>query len=494
MVRIQQVWVRRAACALMVAAGLLVPRVAAAQVVVDARIVDFVPSADHGAVSVDGEPIVQSYMMLIYRAGTTTLVATVDLGKPAKGGDGRIALDFVARLASPLATGVDYEARVAAIGPGGTTKSTLSNVFSYSAACAPTVSATSASVGSSASSGSVNVSAGSGCAWTATSAVGWITIAAGASGTGSGTVSFNVAANSSTTYRTGILTIAGHAYTVTQAGTVDCTYAITPLSKSAAAAGDSGVISVTAGASCAWTASSTASWLTVTSGSSGTGFGSVNYSVAANTGASRTASLLVAGKIFTVAQSGGGPCTYSISPSAKAVGRSGESFNVTVTTDAACSWSAASTNLWMRVTAGSLGKGNGTVGVTVGANLIPSERTGTMIIAGQTFTVIQEEATCTYSVTPGAPTFGSAGGTIPLWVGTYDACSWTASASAAWVSIPTTTRLGWGIVNLTVSPNTSGSARTTTIVVAGKSVTVTQSGTTSGPTTPRNFRIVSGGS
>ena len=40
----------------------------------------------------------------------------------------------------------------------------------------------------------VAVTAGSGCAWTAASNVGWITITEGASGTGSGTVGFAVAA------------------------------------------------------------------------------------------------------------------------------------------------------------------------------------------------------------------------------------------------------------------------------------------------------------
>jgi hypothetical protein len=46
----------------------------------------------------------------------------------------------------------------------------------------------------------------------------FITVTAGASGTGSGTVSYSVAANTATTSRTGTLTIAGQTFTVTQAG------------------------------------------------------------------------------------------------------------------------------------------------------------------------------------------------------------------------------------------------------------------------------------
>ncbi len=53
----------------------------------------------------------------------------------------------------------------------------------------------------------MTVTAGSGCAWTATSNAGFLTITSGASGSGNGTVNYSVAAASSS--RTGTLTIAG---------------------------------------------------------------------------------------------------------------------------------------------------------------------------------------------------------------------------------------------------------------------------------------------
>src|SRR5205085_2296676 len=59
-----------------------------------------------------------------------------------------------------------------------------------------------------------------------------------------------------------------------------------------------------AGSGCAWTASSGASWVTITSGASGSGNGTVGYSVAANTGAARSATLTIATKTFTVNQAG----------------------------------------------------------------------------------------------------------------------------------------------------------------------------------------------
>jgi hypothetical protein len=60
---------------------------------------------------------------------------------------------------------------------------------------------------------------------------------------------------------------------------------------------------VTAGTGCAWTASSNAAWITITSGASGNGNGSVAFSVTQNTGKKdRTDTLTIAGRTFTIKQ------------------------------------------------------------------------------------------------------------------------------------------------------------------------------------------------
>jgi uncharacterized protein (TIGR03437 family) len=56
------------------------------------------------------------------------------------------------------------------------------------------------------------------CSWNATSNSAWLTITSGASGTGNGRVNFAVAANPDPAIRTGMLTIAGLTFTVTQSG------------------------------------------------------------------------------------------------------------------------------------------------------------------------------------------------------------------------------------------------------------------------------------
>jgi C1A family cysteine protease len=61
-----------------------------------------------------------------------------------------------------------------------------------------------------------------------------------------------------------------------------CTYTLSPTSKTFTDKGGKGSLSVTTGAGCAWTASESADWVSITSGASKTGSGTVNYTVTSN--------------------------------------------------------------------------------------------------------------------------------------------------------------------------------------------------------------------
>jgi hypothetical protein len=82
--------------------------------------------------------------------------------------------------------------------------------------CAYAVSATSTNVSASAASGSFGVTTSNGCAWAANTGSAWIHTSS--SGTGNGTVSYTVDANSSTNSRSGSITVQSHTFTVTQDG------------------------------------------------------------------------------------------------------------------------------------------------------------------------------------------------------------------------------------------------------------------------------------
>jgi hypothetical protein len=271
------------------------------QSIMDAKRVEFTPSADHSIVDASGNALVTSYSMTIFKAGATTPVQTLNLGKPSVGTDGFIRLDFSLLLTSPLATGISYEALIEAVGPGGRSGGTRTNTFGYTPTCtAPAISATSQSFAAAGGTGSVTVTTSGGCAWTASSPQSWVTITSGAMGSGSGSVAFKVTANSSTTSRSATLTIAGKAFTVSEAGT-GCSSTVAPMSLTTTATKFTGTLTITAPAGCAWSASSPVSWITVSG--SGSGNGTASFTLLANTtGAARSTTLTVAGKTVSVSQ------------------------------------------------------------------------------------------------------------------------------------------------------------------------------------------------
>ena len=79
---------------------------------------------------------------------------------------------------------------------------------------------------------------------------------------------------------------------------------------------------------------------------------------------------------------------FGLSAPNQTVPLSGGNGSVNVITDASCQWSAVSNDSFIDITSGSSGTGNGTVNFTVDPSAGP--RSGTLTIAGLTFTVNQE--------------------------------------------------------------------------------------------------------
>jgi hypothetical protein len=135
----------------------------------------------------------------------------------------------------------------------------------------------------------------------------------------------------------------------------------------------------------------------------------VTFNVAVNPAAARTGTLTIAGQAFTVSQASSGSsgtpsppppplppppppppsnCSYAISPTEEGIKEKGGSLTVVVSAGAGCQWTATSHESWIVITQGASGSGNGTVGFDVHSG---KKRTGTLTIAGQTFTVHQNK-------------------------------------------------------------------------------------------------------
>jgi hypothetical protein len=158
------------------------------------------------------------------------------------------------------------------------------------------------------------------CTWGATSTASWLEVLGG-SGTGSGAFSFVVAEHLSTSSRSAqLLVTSGSAppvsITITQSGYGLCAAPeqLSPESASTSSASGSGVVEIaTPTGTCAWEAMVTSGgeWLSIVSGGSGIGAGTLGYAFAENLGSTSRIGVITlsGGGTFTLTQSGSvGPC------------------------------------------------------------------------------------------------------------------------------------------------------------------------------------------
>jgi hypothetical protein len=209
----------------------------------------------------------------------------------------RILLDTALNISS---FGEDEQGELYVVNLGGT----VSKIVSV-APCTYALSPSGQNFASGGGTGSVAVTADTGCAWTAASNASWVHVTSGSSGGGAGTVGYAVDVNTSTSARAGALTIAGQTFPVNQSGSAGCSFSISPVRATLSGAGGSGSVSVSATPGCGWTAVSGDPWITITSGATGSGAGTVTYSVDPYTGrqGNRNGTIRIAGQTLTVRQS-----------------------------------------------------------------------------------------------------------------------------------------------------------------------------------------------
>ena len=143
---------------------------------------------------------------------------------------------------------------------------------------------------------------------------------------------------------------------------------------------------------CAWTAASNDSWLTITSGASGNGNGSVAFSVAFNPFNVRSGSLTIARQTFSVQQATS--CVFTLNRTTISVPpdpRPGVTRTLRVTTSGPqCDWTASTPDSWITIVTGSNYVGTKDVDISATPNTTGKKRTGTLLVAGQPVAVEQQ--------------------------------------------------------------------------------------------------------
>ncbi|HEV3199692.1 MAG TPA: BACON domain-containing carbohydrate-binding protein, partial [Bryobacteraceae bacterium] len=267
---------------------------------------------------------------------------------------------------------------------------------------------------------------------------------------------------------------------VNQLGGV-CNNTLSAGSASVGPAAVAGSVFVSSPPGCAqWVASSAVSWVTITGGATGTGNGRVDFSVSANGGLPRSATLAIAGQSFVINQLNG--CLFGIAPVKASVAAGGGGGSISVgALSSTCGWTAAAdpNSSWLAINGSGTGTGPGTVSYTAAPNMSGTGRTGTILVAGQTFTVIQAGTTCNFSLAQSVRAFPAVGGIGTATVQAPAGCVWQSTSSTVpWVTINAADGSGNGTVSYTVQPNPGTAAsRTGTLIVAGQMYAVTQAGT-----------------
>ena len=186
-----------------------------------------------------------------------------------------------------------------------------------------------------------------------------------------------------------------------------CTFNLSATSVTIGAAGGPGSISVSTGSQCSWTASTGASWITIASGRTGMGPGSIGFAFTSNFDAARQGIIEVrwptptAGQNVRVAQEG---CDYGLYPLTFSVPAGGGNFGFDVysfSTDEGycgfvgptgrgkCWWSAQSAASWITVLTKMPTNGEDRVVFRVAPNGSTTPRTASITVGNRTLYIGQ---------------------------------------------------------------------------------------------------------
>jgi len=264
-----------------------------------------------------------------------------------------------------------------------------------------------------------------------------------------------------------------------------CTYTLSQATFNVGAGDATGALTGLAGVitdpACPWTAQSQATWLHVNLGQSGTGTGSVGWSIDRNPlPAARTGNIVVATQTITVNQAAA-VCTYTLptSPASFPVGGGSGTLQVKAT----CAWGVAapSNQPWITIPPNSGGIFDGTLNYTVAANPCVASRSGVIGVGlpggqvTQTQTINQDGSPNNLVLAPTSANVGAAASDGQITVTIGNGCAfWTASSDVSWLHITTATPgTTVGLLTYHVDANPS-SARSGNLHIGPQTFPVTQ--------------------
>src|SRR4051812_35764409 len=256
-----------------------------------------------------------------------------------------------------------------------------------------------------------------------------------------------------------------------------CAVAATPKPAIFPASGGSGTLAVSSERGGSWSASSPASWISLTPPTAGQGDGKVGYTIAPNPVASSRRGTLVLGSQSAEITQEAAACHFVLEPSSFELAGGDQTANVSVRVATGCAWAAKAAVSWIAVVDGEQGNGPGQVRFRTTANAGIEPRSGSLEIAGQRVMVRQFAGlSCTYAVEPASAKAGPEQTMRSLSVHTDPGCPWTAVSDQSWLTIVTGRNgSGPGEVGYQAAVNSGNSSRAGHITVDTGTFTLEQS-------------------
>ena len=185
----------------------------------------------------------------------------------------------------------------------------------------------------------------------------------------------------------------------------------------------------------------------------------------------------------TAPTAAGARCQPSFDRSPQSFGPEGGTRSIAVSVARECPWSASSGAVWLAITSGAQGQGDGSIVFRAAPNPNPLSRSGAVLIGEGRVEVAQQPAPCRFEVSHPDLAIASLGAALQIRVRTQAPCEWSSSSPVPWASAAPISGSGSANVSLTVDAN-NGAGRTAVVVVAGERLTLTQTGAQSPPPPP----------
>jgi hypothetical protein len=265
-----------------------------------------------------------------------------------------------------------------------------------------------------------------------------------------------------------------------------CQTSLTSTPQSVGPDGGSVTVSVSTTRDCAWTSTSEASWIRLST-ATGQGEATFTANVEANPQTtSRSGNVAVNGQRTSISQAGR-PCTFDLASAGAQFNAGGGTGRINVTTLTGCTWRPTTTAAWIQIPSNAI-TGSGGVNFQVSANN-GDARAAVVTVADKQFVVTQSSAAepgsgpeptsppvpnCVATVTPLTIDTSAATSVQTIQIAIGPTCAWSAASGAAWLTI-TSPVTATGSASLTVNVGANaGPSREGTLTIAGQTVTVRQ--------------------